>query len=228
MKEKIEHPNPAELEWIEENLRKAEEIIGKEKYEKISLKELDDAFGKWLDTHDPKKEDPNPTINAFGIAFGQHLVNELELKWRVVIDDKGTDIAVHGQPGDVLVFPTNFVAKRYVSRQKNFFCLFYPEMKKDIERLKEYSKQQRNIFDPDYNISDFKNKLISGKCRWLFTIFAIISFILLLLLKFKFTKSETYFPIYIKGHYFWAIIILATILWGVLAFINWRAWIRKQ
>ena len=38
-----------------------------------SLRSLDAAFTAWLAQHDPKKEDPNPSINAFGIAFGQLL-----------------------------------------------------------------------------------------------------------------------------------------------------------
>ena len=134
-KYKIEYPNQAELGWIEDNLRKAREFVGKEKDENIELKELDDAFAKWLDTNDPENEDPNPFINVFGIAFGQYLVDQLGLKWMVVTDRDGTEMAVYGQPGDILVFPTNFVAKRYVNKQKEFFSLFYPEMKKDIEQL---------------------------------------------------------------------------------------------
>jgi len=105
---------------------------------------LDEAFARWLDMHDPTHEDPNPYINAFGIAFGQYLVDHCGLKWMVVIDDQGTEMAVRGQPGDVLIFPSNFVAKRYVSRQKNFFSLFYAEMKKDIERLTRLGQQDKD------------------------------------------------------------------------------------
>ena len=76
------------MTWIEENLRKARQIIGKEEGEIIELKDLDEAFGQWLDTHDLKKEDPNPFINAFGIAFGQLLVDDLGLEWAVVMDEQ--------------------------------------------------------------------------------------------------------------------------------------------
>ena len=142
MKQKIEEPNQAEKDWIEENLARARELVGKTEEMAIELEDLDDAFSRWLDAHDPQKEDPNPFINAFGIAFGQHLVNQLGLKWVVVIDDQGTEIAVHGQPGDVLVFPPNFVSKRYLAKQKNFFSSFYPEMRKDIETIRQYGKKK--------------------------------------------------------------------------------------
>jgi len=144
MKPKIECPNAAEYEWIEDNLRKARQLLGKQAGQEIELEELDEAFARWLDRHDPKHEDPNPFINAFGIAFGQYLVDHCDLKWMVVMDDQGTEMAVHGEPGDVLVFPPDFVAKRYVGRQKNFFSLFYPEMKKDIQRLKRLGQQDKD------------------------------------------------------------------------------------
>ena len=152
MERKIEQPNPAEYGWIEDNLRKARELTGKTGAEEIPLDKLDEAFARWMDQHDPKKEDPNPFINAFGIAFGQYLVDHDDMKWAVVIDDQGTEMAVHGKPGDVLIFPPNFVSKRYVSRQKNFFSLIYPEMKKDIERLKAQGKEELTALSPLGNL----------------------------------------------------------------------------
>ncbi|MFA5261460.1 MAG: DUF3806 domain-containing protein [Candidatus Omnitrophota bacterium] len=142
MEQKIEEPNQAELNWIDENLCKIREILGISAEQSIELKDLDDAFGKWLDSHNPENEDPNPFINAFGIAFGQYLIDHIGLKWAVVTDDHGTEIAVHGQPGDALVFPPNFISKRYVGKQKNFFCLIYPEMKKDIETIMQYNREK--------------------------------------------------------------------------------------
>ena len=73
------------------------------------------------------------------------MVDDCDLKWVVVTDEQGTEIAIHGQPGDVLIFPPNFVAKRYVNKQKDFFALFYPEMKKDIERLRKNGGLEKNI-----------------------------------------------------------------------------------
>ena len=66
---------------------------------------------------------------------GQYFVDDIGLEWKVVTDDQGTDIAVHGEPGEALVFPISFVAKRYVSRQTHFFVMLYSEMRKDIEKF---------------------------------------------------------------------------------------------
>jgi hypothetical protein len=141
MKQKVEEPNQAELDWINENLIKIREVLGISSDQNIELKDLDDTFGKWIDNHNPEDEEPNPIINAFGIAYGQYLIDHIGLKWAVVTDEHGTEIAVHGQPNDALVFPPNFVAKRYFGKQKNFFSLIYPEMKKDIEAIMEYKKK---------------------------------------------------------------------------------------
>lgn len=60
-------------------------------------------------------------INALGLAFGQYLVDRLGLVWKLVEDEHGTEVAVHGQVGDVLVFPPNLVAKRLEDRVTGFF-----------------------------------------------------------------------------------------------------------
>lgn len=60
-------------------------------------------------------------INALGMALGQYLVDRLGLDWKLVEDEYGTEVAVHGQPGDVLVFPPNLVAKRLETRTVGFF-----------------------------------------------------------------------------------------------------------
>ena len=75
-----------------------------------------------MNHHDPSDDDANVYINAFGVAFGSYLVERLGLVWRVVDDEYGTEMAVWGHDGDILVFPPNLVGKRYVSRQMRFFA----------------------------------------------------------------------------------------------------------
>ena len=96
---------------------------------------LDLAYGAWLSLW-RKREDPNPAINAFGVAFGQYLVENLEMKWAVVTDDHGSEIAVHGQPGDVLIYPPNLVAKRFEKRQTGFFNPVFLDLEKRLARLR--------------------------------------------------------------------------------------------
>ena len=112
MSQTILEPNPDEIEWIASNLQTMRTLI--QQYtatsigEGITLRALDVVWSAWLSQHDNSKEDPNPLINSFGIAFGQSFVDKLGFSWVIVTDEHGTEIAVHGQPNDFLVFPPNF------------------------------------------------------------------------------------------------------------------------
>ena len=140
MSREILKPNETELKWIEANLRIARSAIktfAPECGQEITLKAVDAAFAAWLGQHDPQKEDPNPFINAFGIAFGQQFVDQLGFSWAVVRDGDGTEMAVHGATGDaagdVFVYPPSFVAKRYMSKTTGFFESSFEDMKRDIQ-----------------------------------------------------------------------------------------------
>lgn len=130
--------NASEREWIAKNLAATREMIvafGDESGEPAPAI-LDAAFADWMSRHDFDSEDPNPVINAFGIAFGQYLADQLALEWTVATDEHGTELAVHGQPGDILIYPGNLVAKRYMDRTTGFFVSLYEQFREQIERLR--------------------------------------------------------------------------------------------
>jgi Domain of unknown function (DUF3806) len=79
----------------------------------------------------------NGTINAVGMAFGQTLVDGLGMQWIIATDNQGSEIAVYGLPGsaDVLVYPANFVAKRWERREVNFLEASYGLIAEDVNRL---------------------------------------------------------------------------------------------
>jgi hypothetical protein len=136
----ILNPNPAELRWIQENLALAQQLVQLFAPELATLTldphALDEAYARWFAQHRPEQEDPNPIINAVGLAYGQYMADQLSLEWTVVSDAQGTDIALHGEPNQVLIFPTALVAKRYYSRQTGFLSLLYPLMRDDVARLR--------------------------------------------------------------------------------------------
>jgi hypothetical protein len=72
--------------------------------------ELDALWAASLAEPDPVI-DTNTLINAVGLAFGQHLVDRLGVRWVVVTDECGTE-AAHEPRGDLLMFPPNLVGKR--------------------------------------------------------------------------------------------------------------------
>ena len=120
MNQKLEPLNQNELLWIQAQLENASKFIEgfspSDSGTPLTLAALDRAFAASL-ASEPAAADINGIINCVGIAFGQALV-----EWVVATDEYGTEFAVHGLPnrGDVLVYPTNFVAKRWERRESNF------------------------------------------------------------------------------------------------------------
>ena len=84
----------------------------------------------------------NAIINYVGIAFGQSLVDGLGLKWVVATDQHGCEMAVYGLAGrgDVLVYPANFVAKRWERREANFLEDAYEKIARDIRAVSDQWK----------------------------------------------------------------------------------------
>lgn len=140
MDAKVSALTGAEQTWIEQQLAAAAQFVTDYGSTRAGpgLAALDHAWASWLDRQVVDPEDPNPVINAVGIAFGQALVDALEeYQWVIATDEQGTDLAVSGPPGtaDVLVYPANVVAKRYETRTSVFLVGLLDEMVRDIRQL---------------------------------------------------------------------------------------------
>jgi len=135
---KLSKPNDAEREWIANNLVATRELVAEvgDGTADLTPSALDAGYAAWFSQHDAETEDPNPVVNAFGIAFGQHMVDQLQLEWVVASDEQGTEMAVHGQPGDILVYPPNLVAKRYTARETGFFAPLFSNMQEQITTVR--------------------------------------------------------------------------------------------
>ena len=141
---RIEPPTASELDWVSSGVKLAESLAedygGAEPGSPLTLTALDTAYTNWLHawhgTAPEERDDPNPYINGFGLAFGQALVDDGGLDWAVVTDKHGTEIAVHGQPGDLLVFPTNFVAKRFERGDTDFMQASFDEIRSQVQELR--------------------------------------------------------------------------------------------
>jgi hypothetical protein len=138
---KVSALTAAEQTWIQEQLAAAAQFVGDYGSPRVSpgLAALDHAWASWLDRQTVDPHDPNPVINAVGVAFGQALIDALDgFGWVIATDDQGSDLAVSGLPGsgDVLVYPANVVAKRYESRTDTFLVAVHAEMVRDIRRLR--------------------------------------------------------------------------------------------
>ncbi|HEY1817795.1 MAG TPA: DUF3806 domain-containing protein [Kofleriaceae bacterium] len=136
MAPKLDAPTERELAWIADNLTRATAMAKKYGGDAKELAALDALWATWSAALRKSGGDPNPLINMVGVAFGQHLVDTAGLAWVLASDEHGTDLAVHGEPGSVLVYPCNFVAKRWQSGETEFFARTGAQLVADIKRIR--------------------------------------------------------------------------------------------
>ncbi len=138
MTPRIEPLGDAERKWIDAHLRIARSFVAG--YARVEIEPLppaealDAAWSAWLP--DWERHDPNNIINAVGVVIGEHLIAALGLQWVLATDEYGTELAVHGEPNNVLVFPANVVAKRFESRTTGFIAPLLEKMCEDVRRLR--------------------------------------------------------------------------------------------
>lgn|GEM_PF-1627393 len=135
--QKIEPINEKEEAWIKTQLEGASKFVEgfslTDGGQPLSLGALDRAFCSWLTSGPWDTNVVNAIVNHVGIAFGQALVDGIGLKWVIATDHQGSDLAVYGLPdrGGVLVYPANFVAKRWERREANFLEEAYRQIAHD-------------------------------------------------------------------------------------------------
>jgi hypothetical protein len=141
MKQKILDLNQNEREWVHNNLTAVKGIVqstlGGEEADWLNPIFLDQAYKAWYSNHKRGSEDPNPLINAFGIAFGEYLIRELGFEWKLVKEKRTTEIAVYGETGNIILFPPNLVAKRYEKGIVDFFEPLFSEIKNKVVEVRQ-------------------------------------------------------------------------------------------
>ena len=97
-----------------------------------TIDELEATVGLWQQDGDGRA-DANDVVLAVGVLIGDHVVAATTLHWVIATDAFGTDLALHAQPGDVLMHPTNSVAKRIGDNA--FVSLLYADLLASARRL---------------------------------------------------------------------------------------------
>jgi hypothetical protein len=90
----------------------------------------------WLDD-DSSRVDINMVVNTVGIAVGQHIADIAQLSWVIATDEQGSDLALHGQPGDILVYPANATAKRLTNGERYFLASMISQLVAGIEQRRQ-------------------------------------------------------------------------------------------
>jgi hypothetical protein len=141
MDQTIADLTPAEIDWVAQQQQAAIRFVSmasaRDVDAPVTLADLDSAFKVWITKEPTDADEINGVINAVGVAFGQHLVDGAGLKWVIATDQHGSELAVYGLPGagDVLVYPANFVAKRWERRETDFLEKAYRQMSADIRSV---------------------------------------------------------------------------------------------
>lgn len=131
----LTEPNDAELLWVAD-------LLGELAADGVSLDDasvsqyFDRRLGAWIEAVAEEREDPNIPINRVGAAVGELLVRSAGLRWVVATDEYGTELAVHGQPGDILLYPMNAVAKRWTGDADGTIAQFLADARTSIARLR--------------------------------------------------------------------------------------------
>jgi hypothetical protein len=161
MPNRIEPLTADKQAWINGRIEEARKFVDafspEDAGEPIMLPVLDRAFAAWVEGEGkgvgnllceapfgpfrqkvPDPFSPAAVIDVVGVAFGQILVNALDLRWVVHTTQQGSELAVHGLPGegDVLVFPQELVAKRRQKGETGFLHPAYQNIARHIKVLK--------------------------------------------------------------------------------------------
>ena len=138
MREKISPLNESEVAWVRAQLQSASKFVAgfspEDSEQSLTLAALDRAFAAWV-TSEPLDPDLiNSIINYVGIAFGQALVDRIGFNWVIATDERGSDLAVYtaSEQGDALVYPANFVAKRWTRHETNFLEKACNQIARDV------------------------------------------------------------------------------------------------
>lgn len=141
MEQQIEALTDAERSWLSSQLQGArlfvEAYAPEHREQPLGLAAVDRAFAAWLAEGVTAADQINSAINCVGVIFGQALVDELELEWVIATDEHGSELAVYGPPGrgDVLVYPANFVAKRWERRETFFLERSFDQMAEHVRAI---------------------------------------------------------------------------------------------
>jgi len=130
-----------ERSWIALQLEGAREFVATmspaDADQPITLEALDRAFAAWLPQAGDDATQINAAINVVGVQFGQFLVEGAKFEWTIAMDAQGTDLAVRALPGrgDVLVYPANFVAKRWERRESHFLAASFQAIREHVKAI---------------------------------------------------------------------------------------------
>ena len=136
---RIDELSEHEIDWVTSQLSLAARLAleyGGKRERLPSPETLDAALSAWRERLPEQREDVDTIVNALGLALGQNLVESHGLEWVIMSDRHGPAIALHGEPGDVRVFPMSLTARGLAQGEAGFFARLFEAVGKDIARAR--------------------------------------------------------------------------------------------
>jgi hypothetical protein len=98
--------------------------------------QLDEVFPLWAREPVETRVHANDVVHVCGAVLGAHLCRELGLRWILVRVNDGTELAINGDPGDILIFPIIVTAKRLDRGELQFFEHFINRTIEEVNRIR--------------------------------------------------------------------------------------------
>ena len=100
------------------------------------LLDLDLVFEAWLRSSRLEKEAESEIIRMLGAAYGQYCIERLGVRWAVIKDEHGTDLALVRENPTARGFPFSSIQYRIEDKETNFLYALYASLKHLIEESK--------------------------------------------------------------------------------------------
>lgn len=139
---------PDQLKFVRDQTQLAKAFIAKytehELKDVLDLENMDDVIESWKNADINSRESTESVIDMLGAAFGQSLVEKLNLEWQLFADKQGTDIAVIHKQYFIYGFPFSSVEKAVLEIRPGALNKIYEIMAEQLETAKQEEVKERS------------------------------------------------------------------------------------
>jgi hypothetical protein len=133
--------NHDQVQFIERSLIYADTLINfifpDKNIQNFTTETLDDLIDIWNTDSMKFKCNRERFVNSIGVAFGQYLVKNYEMKWKIVVDEYGTDYSTILPELKISNFPISSVGKAIDQKRVGSLSAISMITKRDIFKLRK-------------------------------------------------------------------------------------------
>jgi hypothetical protein len=94
--------------------------------------------------------------------------------------------------------------------------------------MNNQGSERKDLSDPTYGAGDFWVQMVGGRLRWLASVLALAAIGLFAWLLTEGKEARIDFPIQLKGRPALWIVGVKSIVWLVIAAVNWLSWLKRK